>query len=140
MGYYTDYDLSYELPPAKENPEIKAFKELCKEKGIPMPLEVQAKIDEQLMFEMQVEDIMTGTTDSGYSLKGFISGYEDTCKWYEHEKELREISAKIPGVIITLEGKGEEQGDHWIKYFMNGKMQYCPAKVTFDDFDMDKLK
>lgn len=72
-----------------------------------------------------------------------LSGYDDTfeneCKWYDHEENVQEISAKWPDVLITLEGEGEESGDLWIKYFKGGKMQKCPAKVSYDEYDENKL-
>lgn len=66
--------------------------------------------------------------------------FEESCTWYEHEADLKEYSAKFPDLLFKLRGEGEETLDAWIKYFKNGKMQHCPAKVTFDDFDELKLK
>lgn len=68
------------------------------------------------------------------------SVFEDGCTWYEHEEDLKEYSAKFPNQLFRLRGEGEEPLDVWIKYFKNGRMQHCPAKVTFDDFDELKLK
>ena len=47
----------------------------------------------------------------------------DSTKWYENESDMRKISQLIPDVLFLLEGEGEESGDIWKKYFMNGKMQ-----------------
>lgn len=64
----------------------------------------------------------------------------DTAKWYEHEEQLIEFSKLYPNVIFKLKGEGEESGDLWIKYFKNGKHQYCEAIVTFEEYDETKLK
>lgn len=64
----------------------------------------------------------------------------DAIKWYEHEDDMRVLSGQFPGVLFTLEGEGEEGGDLWIKYFLNGKMQSSPAKITYEPFDASKLK
>lgn len=66
--------------------------------------------------------------------------FEEDCRWYEHEADLREYSAKFPDLLFELRGVGEGILDAWTKYFKNGKMQHCPAKVTYDDFDESKLK
>ena len=69
-----------------------------------------------------------------------IDGSPNDCvKWYDHETEMREISKKNPGVIFTLHGEGEESGDVWKKYFLDGKMQEAYGVITFDDFDSTKL-
>jgi hypothetical protein len=64
----------------------------------------------------------------------------EPCKWYEHDDELKEFSKNYPNWLFTLEGKGEEAGDLWKKYFVNGKMQEAQAKIIFDEFDPAKLE
>lgn len=63
----------------------------------------------------------------------------DSCKWYQHEEEVREFSKQFPDVLFTLSGAGEESGDIWKQYFVNGKSQYTKAKLVFEDFDLAKL-
>lgn len=63
----------------------------------------------------------------------------DEYKWYEHETDMIDISKEYPNVVFTLKGEGEESGDVWRKYFKNGKIQRCHAKITFDDYDESKL-
>jgi len=64
----------------------------------------------------------------------------DSYKWYDHESDMKEVSKEFPNVLFTLKGEGEEAGDIWIKYFKNGKMQSCPAKLVFDEYDESKLR
>lgn len=64
----------------------------------------------------------------------------ESCKWYDHEDELRTFSKKYPNWLFTLDGKGEEAGDLWKKYFLNGKVQLAKAKIVFDEFQPSKLK
>ena len=47
---------------------------------------------------------------------------------------MRDFSLKYPSTLFTLEGSGEEDVDMWIKYFLNGKMQRCQAKIVFEEF------
>lgn len=64
---------------------------------------------------------------------------EDSCKWYDHEADMLELSRRFPEELFELHGEGEEPGDIWIKYFKNGKMQSCFAKIIFDEFDEKKM-
>lgn len=63
----------------------------------------------------------------------------DTCKWYRHEEDMKALSRHFPTLVFMLEGEGEEAKDLWIKYFKNGKMQACPAKITYDEYNPSKL-
>lgn len=65
---------------------------------------------------------------------------DEETKWYENEDEMLELSQEFPDVLFKLHGEGEESGDIWDKYFMNGKMQYCPAEIHIPEFDRNKLE
>ena len=66
--------------------------------------------------------------------------FEDSAKWYDSEKDMREHSAEYPDLMFELHGEGEENEDVWIEYFKNGKMQRCQGKVVYPDFDPAKMK
>lgn len=97
------------------------------------------KVDSQ--DEKLWEFLENDETASNYgSLISFVNGQSDSCKWYDHEEEMKDVSKKFPDVLFTLEGEGEESDDIWKKYFKNGKMQSCYAKITFDEYDESKLE
>jgi hypothetical protein len=64
----------------------------------------------------------------------------DTVKWYDHDIDLKQFTEKHPNTLIKLMGNGEETGDLWHSYYFNGKVQYCPVKMTYDEFDPKKLE
>lgn len=64
----------------------------------------------------------------------------DSSKRYDHEVDIKAFSLKFPGVLFILSGEGEESGDIWKKYFLDGKMQICKAFLDFPNFDTRLLK
>lgn len=87
-----------------------------------------------------VEQLVTDFIDQLHPGWGRFNPFGDSCKWYEHDDDMKALSKKYPKTIFVLEGKGEEPEDIWRAYYQNGKMQLCKASITFDDFDRDKLK
>lgn len=65
---------------------------------------------------------------------------ENEAKWYDHESDMRELSRRFPNTLFELHGEGEDSGDIWVKYFKNGKMQSCEARIEFDPYDESKLR
>jgi hypothetical protein len=68
-----------------------------------------------------------------------FSPFSDSCKWYDHELDMIGFSEAYPKTVFKLEGEGEDSGDLWVKYFKNGRMQKCQAKIVYDEFDESKL-
>jgi len=134
MGYYTTYQISSKGKPFTED-ETKAIEELEKQaeslagelkeialKGIADKKKRQPKNTKQLVI----------------NVLGF-DPFADSCKWYEHDKHMRDISRMYPETIFILEGEGGESGDIWKKYYLNGKCQVAKAEVIIPEFDETKL-
>lgn len=68
------------------------------------------------------------------------SGWSIVDKWYDYEDDMIEMSKCFPDILFTLHGVGDDSEDLWFAYFCNGKMQNCPAIITYDDFSPKKLK
>lgn len=64
---------------------------------------------------------------------------EEPSKWYSHEVDVKEFSAKHPEALIELRGEGEGSGDIWCKYFKNGKMQREDAQIVVGKYEESKL-
>lgn len=64
----------------------------------------------------------------------------EKCKWYDHEKDMKTVSLMHPNILLILYGEGDDSGDLWVKYFLNGRMQTSMAKIVYEEFDESKLK
>jgi len=136
MGYITNYSLSVEESSESRVEREKMIAEL--------KAQVESIEDPQLKELAQkglVSKIRELRKDWELELRRIV-GYdplEESCKWYEHEENMRELSRINPEVIFTLKGEGEESGDIWAKYFHQGKMQHAQAQIKFEEFDPLKL-
>lgn len=72
-------------------------------------------------------------------LAGYGDCFDDRIKWYNHEEDMRTYSQSHPNVLFKLSGDGEENGDLWVEYYFNGKMQREKIEVKFEPFDKSKL-
>ena len=67
-------------------------------------------------------------------------GAIDSVKWYDSDNDLKEFSKKYPDVVLSMFCEGEGNGDMYYQYFKDGKMQVCPAKITYDEYDEKELE
>lgn len=73
-----------------------------------------------------------------YALDKELNLYE-WVTWYKHREDMKRLSSIIENVVFELSGEGDDAGDIWKEYYLNGKIQICEAKITFDEFDENKL-
>jgi hypothetical protein len=66
--------------------------------------------------------------------------FEFVSKWRDYDKDMLAFSNRFPGVFFKLHGAGEDQGDLWDHYYLGGRIQRCPAQITYEPFDPRKLK
>lgn len=133
MGYYTDYalkvlDHSVQVQAQTCEHAVPPNAKYCPECGLDLR---KTKPSVSEIIDEICEDYDSTLRDV----------FHDTAywKWYDHEKDLRALSNVFPGWLFILSGKGEENGDIWKKYFLNGKCQVAQAKIVIDEFDENKL-
>ena len=135
MGYYTEYTLVIDNSQVKDEVEKKKQSEIEEIQ--------QSNISDELKMRLikDVEKTYRTSIVTQSDVIDFLTydPFEDQCKWYEHTEDMRKISEKYQNVIFSLYGNGEEDGDMWVKYFMNGKVQTEEAVITYADFDPKKL-
>ena len=66
--------------------------------------------------------------------------FNEPCSWYTHVDDMCKITKGFPETIIALYGDGEESGDLWVKYFLNGKVQREQAEIIYPIFNKSKLE
>ena len=138
MGYCTTYTLQWKaqsgranVPNCDHNPP-KGTAKYCPDCGTPVGVQDLTKLVADYITKQTSEEKYFGFEPDGSS--------SDSCKWYEHEDDMKVMSKDFPEVLFTLHGEGEESGDIWNKYFLNGKVQVCKAEIKIDKFDPKKLK
>lgn len=139
MGYYTKFQLKAEL---YKNLNVRneycssCIKEYCEDYlYCPICSRKLKKIDVTDVVDKYLSENPVYGQRSVYDINQM-----NECKWYSYENDMKELSKKFPNILFTLSGKGEESFDIWRRYYLNGKFQHCPAKITFDEFDETKLK
>lgn len=76
-------------------------------------------------------------------IEKFLDGYnpfQESCKWYEWEEDMKKFSLMYPEYLFIIEGDGEETDDRWRAYFQNGKSHTDQMEMRFPDFDEANLK
>jgi len=131
MGYYTQYDLSV----SKHDPN-KAYcghifnVSICPNCGLDTTQDFYSILMtislKELFEEYEWDDL-------------FENMFDNTCKWYDHNKDMIRISKKYSNTLFQLDGAGEESDDLWRKYFLNGNMQEVQVEVVYGKFDINKL-
>jgi hypothetical protein len=101
-------------------------------------LRVEKENADSAQQEELIGRLRSNNNEAGYAL------YPDgrswgSMKWYDHAVHMREFSKQNPDWLFTLSGEGEETGDIWKKYFLNGKMQVAKAQIFLEPFDPEKL-
>ena len=114
MGYYTWYAMNARNIKTKE--EYESLIQTLKDKGIYETENTSGVFCASTYYEESNEAIFDTT---------------DECKWYEHTYDMMNISKLFPDVIFRLRGDGEEREDMWYEYYHNGKVEECPATITF---------
>lgn len=79
---------------------------------------------------------------SGYSftIGELLDDALDDMKWYECLEDMARLSVKYQNVLFTLSGRGEESGDIWAAYFMNGESCIKRAEIVLQPLGDDELR
>lgn len=115
MGYYTAYNINYKVPEGED----------------------REKFSQKLALGLYAANSDFYYAEN-YTIEEMIES--EMMKWYDYEEDMCKLSKLFPSVLFTLEGFGEERDDMWREYFFNGKCQYAPGRVVYEEFDENKLR
>jgi hypothetical protein len=92
-------------------------------------LHIDAKNEAEIMADLRATN-----EEANYALDENGDTAEE-CKWYDHEKHLKEFSKKYPKAFFTMWGIGEDAGgDYWKHYVKNGKGQLVSGKIVYPPY------
>lgn len=60
--------------------------------------------------------------------------FEESIKWYDHVEDMIKLSKVFPETLFILDGWGEEIGDVWREFYMDGERVVADLMFTFSDF------
>lgn len=63
------------------------------------------------------------------------SGYSELwgVKWYDCRKHMADVSLLFPDTTLHVKGDGEENGDIWQAWYLNGKECYQKAVIMLPE-------
>lgn len=122
MGYYTHYELEFE--DAHDDEVARAVLGALKKRT-------------GAYYTFDLDDYEDEDDDEVLPLS-----YEtdERRKWYEFEADMRAVSKEVPGILFTLTGEGEEAGDLWRWYFLDGKVHKGETTLHYEEFDEGRLE
>jgi len=86
-------------------------------------------------FSSNMEDVIEDIErTSGYGKSS--GGNYSEIQWYSWRDHLAEVSTRFPGIIIKIDGVGEEFPDIWKARFLNGNCEVVKAEITFPSFTL----
>lgn len=147
MSYHTSYYLTLENQSGSQTQSVTIEQLILEAKnGNISQANLVEKLEElkkgvvDVTEEFILSHLLSNNQDAKYFLTKNGNSTGNDGSWRDYEEELKSFSKKYPTWLFTLKGEGEEAMDLWVAYFLDGKMQKEKAKITFADFDAQKLR
>ena len=126
MGYYTNYEFGTKGNKTYKVKDIvsymkEQYKKSNEDKFYPFSYEFEYYLNDESTYDFELNS-------------------DGDVKWYYSDEEMIELSKQFPETVFYLYGVGEESGDLWYAYYKNGKSQFCPATITYEQYDESKLR
>lgn len=84
-----------------------------------LDIEPWDRIDSETVVWQQ---ILGERVDDGWMIVAELhGGAAPDCTWYDCPADMLRLSAQYPGRLFTLKGWGQQRGDTWVQWFLNGQ-------------------
>ena len=113
MGYNTDYDVTIFGFSSQDEAEFFEFKEMHKESGA---FHNFYRLTRPVVVDRCIEFALP------------------ECKWYEWDRDLKQVSKRYPHLVFEVEAVGEDFPDIWKARVQNGKSEKVKAQITYPAF------
>ena len=123
MGYYTNF--SIDIKTAITRAEAKDITEAINRAICPL-----IKSEDDWLFSL---DDYSGIEDDEKATWELIP--DDIMKWYDWEKDMKEIAKKYPVIEFRVEGSGEDKDDWWVALFKGDRFQIKYAEPPIDEWE-----
>ena len=91
---------------------------------------IKGDYEHERMIEVFEEyDIINYALDENFESYGGV-------KWYDHERDMINISKRFPQLEFILEGNGEESPDFWKKKFKNGSVWEAKGFIEYKEYEL----
>lgn len=67
-------------------------------------------------------------------------GDGESYKWYEHDDEMKKVSEKYRDIVFILDGDGEESGDIWRAFYLNGHVHKWCLEIKLPEWSEGILR
>jgi hypothetical protein len=129
MGYYTTYNLTWEKEDFVESPKwVELVNKLGKDQAFDL-------YNSGMLSFGPFEDVddLIGDYIERNDIGRALSRDGSTChsiKWYDHEKDMGDLSEEFPDILFSLNCLGED-GERWMIYALNGATQEVKPEIVY---------
>lgn len=123
MGYYTNF--SIDIRTAITRAEAKDITVAINRAICPT-----IENEDDWLFSL---DDYSGIEDDENATWGLIP--YDMMKWYDWEKDMKEIAKKYPAIEFRVEGYGEDREDWWVALLKGDRFQIKYVEPPIDEWE-----
>ena len=95
---------------------------------------LESTISDEETKEQFHKELAKRSPGNGPNPVDLTNGGGATCSWYEHDRDMRQVSMMFPTEVFVLSGEGEEIYDMWKKRYIAGDVEEIRPTVVWPSF------